>query len=134
MNDVVEFDSDGDEIEEILVHLNFPDFENLDFINAVNINCLKLHNIDTPNPSIRFKGMNFAGKHSINLGSQLFFANDQKPEEKREKGNEGRESTASFLGATVSCINFQLESIDEPVDEEKKKESKETEAGKGMDV
>mmetsp|Transcript_40839 Transcript_40839/g.41711 ORF Transcript_40839/g.41711 Transcript_40839/m.41711 type:complete len:125 (-) Transcript_40839:178-552(-) len=66
--------SDDDSVEEVLLHLEFEDFDNTEFLgsdkNDLNIN---IQNIMERNPICSIGEYLFQGQQEVNIGTQLYF-------------------------------------------------------------
>lgn len=85
----------GDEYEEVLVYVDFPDFDDCVLLNDGTT--VELNDLAGPNPSCKINDLHFSGEHEINLGSQLFF--------------EHTSNTVEFKGQSVNVVKFRLSSI-----------------------
>lgn len=115
--EVEEVVSDGDEYEEVLVYVKFPDFDHIELLTEESLaDPLELTNINTTNPQCKFKDLAFTGKREINLGTQLFLAQDRESEHEPEQ--------VQFHCSTLSCVKYQVSSLEEKPDEQKTDENR----------
>ena len=83
-----------EEYEEVLVYVDFPDFDNCALLTDISV--LELTDLCGESPRCKIGELNFTGQHEVNLGTQLFFDNEH------GKG----------VGQGVNVLNFRLASID----------------------
>lgn len=91
-----EIDNIDDLYEEVLVYVDFPDFDECNFL--MDGKTLELGNVFGEQPTCKIGDLNFTGNHELNLGTQLFFESD--------------ESSTACVGRSDRIINFKLSSID----------------------
>lgn len=89
-----------DEYEEALVYVRFEDFADANFFFESKE--IVIHNIEGSTPRCFVDGFRFAGTHSINLGTMLFF---------EKKNIPGDLSEVEFTGSTDTTLEFSLRSI-----------------------
>jgi hypothetical protein len=89
--DVVE---DPDDYEDVLVYVDFPDFDACSLLNETTK--VELHDICGEEPRCKIGELNFSGQHEVNLGTQLFVESD----------------TGKCVGHSVNVVNFRLRTID----------------------
>lgn len=100
--------SEEDE-EEILVYVDFPDFDESNLFDLSTDATIELSGLMEATPSCRINNLNFVGRHEINLGTQLFF---------RTNGTFTQHTAAvskescEYLGKSNSVLRFKLQSID----------------------
>ena len=92
--------------EEKFLYLEFSDFENTDFF-IMNHCSLLINDIMTESPACVIQGqineasnveIRFEGIHTLNVGSQLFFAMDST-------------KIVNCIGHTMKCINFSFNNL-----------------------
>ena len=84
-----------EEFEEILVYVDFPDFDECSLLNDTAH--VTLQNILSPTPTCKINNLSFTGQHEINLGTQLFF-------ECNDKGTQ-------YECKSVNVLKFKLSSV-----------------------
>ena len=87
-------ENDEDEFEEVLVYVDFPDFDECRLISESTI--VELRDVCGEAPTCKIGELNFVGQHEINLGTQLFVNRE----------------TGQCIGSSTSVLNFRLSSID----------------------
>eukprot|EP01032_Pedospumella_encystans_P023642 gene23642-26757_t len=93
--DVEHGQSDEEEYEDLLVYVEFPDFDQVNLLNEGTV--VEFHDLATANPTCKINDLNFVGNQEINLGTQLFFQHTP--------------DTVEFEGTSVNVVKFQLSSI-----------------------
>ena len=94
--DVEHGQSDDEEYEDLLVYVEFPDFDQVNLLNEGTA-VVELHDLATANPTCKINDLNFVGNQEINLGTQLFFQHTP--------------DSVEFEGTSVNVVKFQLSSI-----------------------
>lgn len=95
--DVEHVQADEEEYEELLVYVEFPDFDQCNLLNEGTV--VELHGLASANPTCKINDLNFVGIQEINLGTQLFFQHTAEAVE--------------FEGTSVNVLKFRLSSIGE---------------------
>jgi hypothetical protein len=85
---------ESDDYEEVLVYVDFPDFDACNLLNETTT--VELFDICGEEPRCKIGELNFSGQHEINLGTQLFVESD----------------TGKCVGHGVNVVNFRLNTID----------------------
>jgi hypothetical protein len=83
-----------DKYEEVLVYVDFPDFDACNLLDETT--AVELVGICGEEPRCKIGELNFSGQHEINLGTQLFVESD----------------TGKCVGHSVNVVNFRLRTID----------------------
>ena len=91
-------DSSCEEFEEVLVYVEFPDFDECSFLNETSQ--IELIGMLDPEPTCKINNLVFKGHYEINLGTQLFF------EESSDQNN------VEYAGQAVNIVKFKLSSIE----------------------
>eukprot|EP01041_Mallomonas_annulata_P008114 gene8114-16656_t len=86
-----------EETEEILVYMEFSDFDNTEFLSS-GISSISIQNLLEQSPSCIIDQYGFQGKHKINVGSQLFF-------------DLSGTSSTKCIGSSIKKIEFSLNDI-----------------------
>jgi hypothetical protein len=87
----VDYDAD---YEEVLVYVDFPDFDECALLTDVAV--VELMDLSGDAPKCKIGDLNFVGQYEMNLGTQLFVDKE----------------TGQCIGSSASVLNFQLKSID----------------------
>lgn len=87
---------DGD-FEEVLVYVDFPDFDECSFMNEATV--LELHDVTGPNPSCTVDNLIFKGKQELNLGTQMFFDHNDP-------------SSVEYIGSSINVVKFRMSKIE----------------------
>lgn len=91
---VQDVDNKEDDFEEVLVYVDFPDFDECTFLKDTTT--IQLFDLAGSTPRCKVGELNFVGQHETNLGTQLFVDKD----------------TGKCIGLTTNVLNFKLSSID----------------------
>ena len=92
--------NDDDEYEEAIVYVKFEDFADVNFF--LESKEIEIKNVEGTTPQCDVDGFRFAGTHSINLGSLLFFKKKTLPLDLSEM---------DLAGSTSTTLEFSLRSI-----------------------
>ena len=93
-------ESEEEEYEEALVLVKFSDITDVNFF--MESKEIEINNIEGVTPQCYIEGFNFAGTHSVNLGTLLFFEKKNLP---------GDQSDIEFAGSTTTTLDFSLRHI-----------------------
>jgi len=85
----------SDDYEDVYIAINFPDFNDTNFLDG---KVLKISNITSSEPRCKIDDNEFAGRHELSLGSQLFFTDD---------GSENPE----LVTMAMKAISFKLSRV-----------------------
>jgi len=115
----VEFpvESTQDDEEEILLYVDFPDFDESNLFDLSTDATLELSGLMEATPSCRINNLNFVGRHEINLGTQLFFRSNghgAAGNSKLTQQHASKQESCAYLGKSNSVLRFKLQSIDKP--------------------
>lgn len=91
---LTEPESEDEEFEEVLVYVDFPDFDGCTLLTDISI--LELSDLCGESPKCKIGELNFTGRHEVNLGTQLFIDGEQ----------------GKCVGQSINVLNFRLDSID----------------------
>ena len=94
-------ESSQDDEEEILLYVDFPDFDESNLFDLSTDATLELSGLMETTPSCRINNLNFVGRHEINLGTQLFFRSNG-------HGAAGN-SKLTCIEARVMCVLREVE-------------------------
>jgi hypothetical protein len=90
------------EEEELIICVNFPDFDNCQLFNEETI--LQITDLVSDIPKCTIDNNKyFVGKHQISLGTQLFFTADE--------GN-NKNNFVSYTSKSINVVNFKLKSLE----------------------
>jgi hypothetical protein len=106
-----------DDEEEILLYVDFPDFDESNLFDLSKDATIELSGLMEATPSCRISNLNFVGRHEINLGTQLFFRSNGHGaigNSKLTQQHASKEEPCVYLGKTNSVLRFKLQSIDKP--------------------
>ena len=106
-----------DDEEEILLYVDFPDFDESNLFDLSTDAILELSGLMEATPSCRINNLNFVGRHEINLGTQLFFRSNghgAAGNSKLTQQHASKQESCAYLGKSNSVLRFKLLSIDKP--------------------
>jgi len=110
-------ESTQDDEEEILLYVDFPDFDESNLFDLSTDATLELSGLMEATPSCRINNLNFVGRHEINLGTQLFFRSNghgAAGNSKLTQQHASKQESCVYLGKSNSVLRFKLQSIDKP--------------------
>lgn len=113
-------ESSEEDEEEILLYVDFPDFDESNLFDLSTDATIELSGLMEATPSCRINNLNFVGRHEINLGTQLFFrskGNGAVGTSAQQHGSKEKKS-CEYLGKSNSVLRFKLQSIDKPDDKD----------------
>lgn len=82
----------NEEFEEVLVYVDFPDFDECSFLNESSV--LELHDVTGAKPTCKINNVVFSGQQEMNLGTQMFFAHD--------------DASVGYVGSSTQVVKFRL--------------------------
>ncbi|KAJ1396806.1 hypothetical protein B484DRAFT_425132 [Ochromonadaceae sp. CCMP2298] len=93
---IEEEEEEEEDFEEILVYLEFPDFDDNSLL--LDTTRVELYDITGATPTCKVGNLTFTGSSEVNLGTQLFM---------------GADSDGSVcIGESVNVVQFKLSKID----------------------
>jgi len=94
--------------EEILIYVDFPDFDESNLFDLSPDATIELSGMMEATPSCKINHLNFIGRHEINLGTQLFFRSNG------TGAQQGSKESCDYVGKSNNILRFKLQSIDKP--------------------
>lgn len=86
----------NEDFEEVLVYVDFPDFDECSFLHESTV--LELYDVTGPNPTCKVNNVVFSGHQEMNLGTQMFFGHD--------------DTSVGYVGSSTQVVNFRLSKIE----------------------
>lgn len=101
----IDYEDNSSEYEEVLIYVDFPDFDNCPLINPEST--INFKNITSATPSCDIGNLHFVGEHQINLGTQLFVDTTMQRATNLSE-------TVTIPAISKNVIEYKLRSIDKP--------------------
>ena len=108
---VYDDDEEYEDEEEVLMYVGFPTFENLPIFDDPETE-IEISGLEGENPTIQLKNMVLQGKHQVNVGSMMFFQ-DNNPSSSNNTGTTEKKEI-NVLGMSINYVECSLSRVIPP--------------------